>query len=115
MKSFFANLALTTVLLFSTSASAYHFYYPAIPATPYNYYQPVLPLTNWFLGVQFPLFNWAPWIRPGYYQCTAFNPYFQSAWGTGFTIQQAAANALYYCGGPQYCYIPWGYCNYYGY
>ena len=116
MKTFFLALTLVLVSIFSDVASARrHFYYPMLPATPYNYYQPVLPLAPWYVGAQFPGFNWSPWIRPGYYQCTAFNSYFQSALGTGLTLQQAASNALFYCGGPYVCYIPWGYCNYYNY
>lgn len=66
-------------------------------------------------AVTWPPFYWQP-VPVGYFQCTAFNPYMYPYTAFGQTQDQAAYNALGYCGGPNWmaygCYIPPGYCQY---
>ncbi len=69
----------------------------------------------WFYdAIVFPRFVFVAEVQRNYYQCTAFdenrNPYSASA----PTRQEAAYNALYDCGGPDYadeCYVPEGFCQ----
>lgn len=67
----------------------------------------------WRVGIEFPLFIWAIDTPQFWWQCTAFDeemPYSAAA----PTRDEAAYNALYDCGGPNYanqCYIPPGYCQ----
>lgn len=70
----------------------------------------------WQRGHRFPIFVWIPGITAGYWQCTAFNSSNYPYSALGLSIDQAAYNALYDCGGSRgqdLCYIPAGYCNYY--
>jgi hypothetical protein len=68
-------------------------------------------------SIDYPQFEWVYQIAPGYYQCTSFNNNLYGFSAIGATIDEAAYNALYDCGGPYYlqsgCYIPNGYCQYY--
>jgi len=66
-------------------------------------------------GIIFPGFFWIAEASPGYWQCTAYNAEMQPFSDVGPDSNQAAYNALYSCGGPDYqaagCYIPAGYCQ----
>lgn len=69
-------------------------------------------------GFTFPAFWWINEVRPGYWQCTAFDSYHYAFSAVGRRQNEAAYNALYDCGGPfnynnNECYIPNGYCRYY--
>ncbi len=68
-----------------------------------------------YRGVRYPRYYRYPSIPYNYYQCTAFDEYMNAFSAGGRTINEAAYNALYACGGSTFeysgCYIPEGYCS----
>ncbi len=66
-------------------------------------------------GIRFPRFIRHTRVPIGYYQCTAFDRNMNAYSASGLSVDQAAYNALYDCGGSDFqmygCYIPNGYCN----
>jgi len=69
----------------------------------------------WRIGFPLPVFFYAPEVPFGYWQCTAFDQNQQSYSASAPGSDEAAYNALYDCGGPDYqgngCFIPPGYCE----
>ncbi|PIS11659.1 MAG: hypothetical protein COT73_02825 [Bdellovibrio sp. CG10_big_fil_rev_8_21_14_0_10_47_8] len=69
----------------------------------------------WYAGISLPYFVWAPESPYGYWQCMAFSEDRQVFSASAPTLNEAAYNALFDCGGPNYqqygCYIPDGYCR----
>ncbi|MGZ3745004.1 MAG: hypothetical protein ACXWRA_14570, partial [Pseudobdellovibrionaceae bacterium] len=70
----------------------------------------------WSSCHRFPLFTWLIGITSGYWQCTAFDYRLRPYSSIGYTMHEAAYNAMYKCGrrrARELCYIPSNYCNYY--
>lgn len=69
----------------------------------------------WYPTIILPTWIWVSNIPVGYWQCTAFDEDLNAFSEIGATIDEAAYNALYECGGLDWeeegCYVPEDYCR----
>ncbi len=69
----------------------------------------------WRPTIVLPVWYWLASVPVGYWQCTAFDEDLNAFSEIGATLDEAAYNALYECGGLYWedfgCYIPQGYCR----
>ncbi|GIL18617.1 MAG: hypothetical protein BroJett040_23680 [Oligoflexia bacterium] len=78
------------------------------------YWDPYLRPYWWYPGIFFPMFVWYYQSPFYWWQCTAFDYYRYGYSASAPTLNEAAYNALYDCGGFYYwneCYVPEGYCR----
>lgn len=69
----------------------------------------------WYPTIILPAWFWVADIPVGYWQCTAFDEDLNAFSEIGATLDEAAYNALYECGGMDWdeegCYVPEDYCR----
>lgn len=74
------------------------------------------PAPAWYYpGIPLPVWQWAPTVQYGYWQCVSFNQYLQPFTYFALNLNQAAYGAIYTCSyySPyEMCYVPPGYCQF---